>query len=130
MIVLRSGVDLVEIERIEQLDAQIRPRFLARVFTPSELEQSGGRAASLAARFAAKEAAAKALGCGIGPISWQDVEVERGENGEPCLRLHGPAAELAAELGLTTWSLSLSHSRSHAVAMVVACGEVFAKAGA
>ncbi|HPH96271.1 MAG TPA: holo-ACP synthase [Anaerolineaceae bacterium] len=130
MIVLRSGVDLVEIDRIEQLDPQIKPRFLTRVFTPLELEQSGGQAASLAARFAAKEAAAKALGCGIGPISWQDVEVARGENGEPGLRLHGPAAEKAAALGLTTWSLSLSHSCSHAVALVVACGEISEKAGA
>ena len=77
-----------------------------------------------AARFAAKEAAAKALGTGIGAVGWQEIEVLRGPNQEPTLHLHGAAEKLAAELGLETWSVSLSHTHEHAVALVVAVGDV------
>ncbi|MGB9801236.1 MAG: holo-ACP synthase [Thermanaerothrix sp.] len=75
---LQCGVDLVEIQRLERLDPQIRQRFLRRVFTPLELEEANEDLAVLAGRFAVKEAVAKALGCGIGPISWQEIEVRRG----------------------------------------------------
>jgi holo-[acyl-carrier protein] synthase len=79
--------------------------------------------ASLAARFAAKEAVSKALGTGIGPVGWHEIEVLRGEARQPVLLLHGEAARLAASLGLDTWSLSLSHTQNYAVAMVVAIGD-------
>ncbi len=95
-------------------------RFLRRVFTIQEIQECGGRVASLAARFAAKEAVAKALGYGIGLIAWQEVEILRGARGEPTLHLHGAAARLAGEQGLRTWALSLSHSHTHAIAFVVA----------
>jgi holo-[acyl-carrier protein] synthase len=120
--IVRSGVDLIEIARLDELQPRIRARFLARVYTPQELADCAGRSASLAARFAAKEAVAKALGCGIGAVRWQDIEVVREENGAPGLALHGAAKTEAARLGLETWSLSLSHSRSHAIAFVVAVG--------
>jgi holo-[acyl-carrier protein] synthase len=121
---LRTGVDLIEIERIERVIAQHGQRFLRRVYTPQELQEVGGSAASLAARFAAKEAAAKALGTGLGQVCWTEIEVLRGPAREPRLCLHGEAKRLADELGLNEWSVSLSHSREYAVAFVVAMGGI------
>ena len=80
----------------------------------------GGKPASLAARFAAKEAVAKALGTGIGRVTWHDIEILRGREQAPGLVLSGTADSLARDLGLTTWSISLSHTQSHALAMAVA----------
>jgi len=117
---LRTGVDLVEIERFENAAARHAARFLDRVFTRRELEEVGGNMASLAARFAAKEAVAKALGTGIGAVGWHEVEILRGPERQPTLTLHGEAARLAETLRLDSWSLSLSHSRTHAIAFVVA----------
>jgi holo-[acyl-carrier protein] synthase len=122
MLILHTGVDLVEIDRLDQLDPGIRQRFLQRVFTPRELAECGCSSASLAGRFAVKEAVAKALGCGIGAIGWQSIEVQRGPQGEPLLLLHDKAETLAQSLGLTQWSISISHSRTHAVAMAVGLG--------
>jgi len=120
--VLRTGIDLIEIERIEQAIQRHGERFLQRVFTPAELAEAGGSPASLAARFAAKEATAKALGTGIGEVSWLDIEVLRDNNLPPRLHLHGVAAQRASELGLTEWAVSLSHARTHAIANVIAIG--------
>ena len=78
---------------------------------------------SLAARFAAKEAVAKAFGTGIGHISWHDIEICRGPSGEPVLKLHDAAQELAEKDQLSTWSISLSHSQNYAIAFVVALGK-------
>ncbi len=115
-----SGIDLIEVARVEQTLARHGERFLQRVFTATELEQAGGKVSSLAARFAAKEAAAKALGCGIGEVGWLDVEIVLGKKRQPRLQLHGSAARLAAEQGWQSWSVSLSHTQEHAVAVVVA----------
>ncbi len=117
---IRTGVDLIEIERIDRAILRYRERFFERFFTPRELIQSGGRTPSLAARFCAKEATAKALGCGIGEVGWQDIEVLNDGRRQPSLMLHGPARALAEELGLTEWSVSLSHTHEHAIAIVVA----------
>ena len=122
--VLRSGVDLVEIQRIQALNPAIRARFLQRVFTPAELAITGDSAESLAGRFAAKEAVVKALGCGIGPVHWQEVEILQGPEGEPLLALHGQARQIAADLGLSVWSVSISHTHAQAVALAVAMGNV------
>jgi holo-[acyl-carrier protein] synthase len=122
MTILRTGVDLVEIERIESAVGRYGERFLRRVFTPLELDQARGSLASLAARFAAKEAAAKALGTGIGPVSWREIEVLRAADQPPDLRLSGAAARQAEALGLTTWAVSLTHARRYALASVVAVG--------
>ena len=119
---LRSGIDMVEIARLEGVDPAIRARFLKRVFTTCELEDAQDSNLHLAGRFAAKEAVAKALGCGIGPVSWQEIEIRRGEAGEPSLVLYGKARQIANDHGLTTWSVSISHTREYAVAMAVACG--------
>lgn len=120
---MRVGVDLVEVERIRRLVARHGERFLLRVYTPPEIDYAGGRIPELAARFAAKEALSKALGTGIwsgSAIGWRDLEVLRGPAGEPQVRLHGPALGRAQALGLAGFALSLSHSREHALAVVVA----------
>ena len=119
---LSTGVDLIEIDRIEEVIARHGKHYLERIYTPAELAQSGKRTESLAGRFAAKEAVAKALGCGIGDVSWKDIEVLGDEQNAPGLTLHGEALKRANELGLAIWSVSISHSQSHSVAFVVAIG--------
>jgi len=119
------GVDLVEIERVERVLARHGQRFVERVFTPAELLYCRARPFELAARFAAKEAVAKALGVGVrmlarDGIHWQEAEIVGDGRGRPLVHLYGRAAERAAELGLTEWAVSLSHTREHAIAMVVA----------
>ncbi len=120
---LRTGVDLIEIERVEATIERYGQRFLKRVFTPEELAEVGENVASLAVRFAAKEATAKALGTGIGDVGWQEIEILRGPARQPNLYLHGRASDLADNLELETWSLSLTHNQSHAIALVVAIGD-------
>ncbi|NLG71488.1 MAG: holo-ACP synthase [Chloroflexi bacterium] len=120
---LATGIDMIEIERFQGALNRHGDRLLQRIFTGMELAEVGHKPASLAARFAAKEAAAKALGTGIGPVAWKEIEIRRGPAGEPVLRLHGSAARLAAERQLHTWSVSISHSQTHAIAMVVALGD-------
>jgi holo-[acyl-carrier protein] synthase len=118
--ILRTGVDLIEISRVTGSVARHGDHFLKRVFTPGELEYCGDNHASLAARFAAKEAVSKALGCGIGDVGWLEIEVAGDENKAPVLLLHGAAEKLAKDLGLNHWSISLSHTHEHAIALVVA----------
>lgn len=113
------GVDMIEVERVQETVNRFGARFLDRVFTLAEQEYCGSNHASLAARWAAKEAVAKALGCGIGDVSWREIEVLSDERGAPHLRLTGHARRLADEYGLRHWSLSISHSRTHAIAFVI-----------
>jgi holo-[acyl-carrier protein] synthase len=119
---LECGVDLVEIARIERAATRLGQRFLKRVYTERELEYCRGRGPQLAARFAAKEAAAKILGTGLWRegVSWQQIEVVNDANGKPRLNLSGEAAQRATQLGLREWSVSLSHSRGDAIAFIVA----------
>jgi holo-[acyl-carrier protein] synthase len=114
------GIDLLDIARIEAA-LERRPRLAGRLFTDAELEAAGSRfrpARHLAARFAAKEAAIKALGVGVPP---REVEVEGGGDEPPRLRLHGRAAEVAREQGVDL-HVSLTHSREAAAAVVLAVG--------
>ena len=117
---LTSGVDLIDIDRIREAIERHGERFVARIFTEAEQRDCGGRVSSLAARFAAKEAVSKALGCGIGDVSWLDIEIRSDENKAPYLVLHGEGERLAKQLGLSNWSVSLSHTESQAIAFVVA----------
>lgn len=122
---LTTGVDLIEITRIEQVLERYGDHFLARVFTPNEIFYCRGRVPELAARFAAKEAVSKALGVGMrvlarDGIHWKDVEVVGDHRGKPIISLFGRAAERAEELGLSEWAVSLSHTKEHAMAFVVA----------
>lgn len=117
---LTTGVDIIEIPRIKQVLDRYGQRFLNRVFTPAEIAYCRGRAPNLAGRFAAKEAAMKALGTGVRGVSWKDIEVIRADSGAPSLRLHGRAEKRAERLQVGEMSLSISHSREYAVAFVVA----------
>lgn len=126
---LAVGVDLVATSRIAQLVEAYGERFMRRVFTVREqADCSRGseetRMNSLAARWAAKEAAAKALGTGFGPLNHLEIEITRDERGCPHICLHGQAAELARARGLNRWAVSLSHDGGLALAFVVALAEV------
>jgi holo-[acyl-carrier protein] synthase len=116
------GVDLIEVARIRRAFTRHPSRFLARHYTEREQQECGHDASRLATRWAAKEAAVKALGTGIGPVGWRDVEVLCDASGAPSLHLHGRATAVAAARGLDTWSVSLSHTVDHAVAVVAAVG--------
>ncbi len=120
---IRTGVDLIEINRIAEAIERHGERFLNRVYTDYERKECNGRISSLAVRFAAKEAAAKALGCGIGVVSWLEIEVRSDEMKAPYLILSGEGERLAKKMGLVTWSISLSHAEKMAIAFVVAVGE-------
>jgi holo-[acyl-carrier protein] synthase len=130
---LYTGIDLIEIARIERAVARWGERFLRHIYTPAELAAYRERPASLAARWAAKEATAKLLGVGLrglgaaeraaNAVSWTEIEVLGDARGRPVLALHGRAAERARALGLAELALSLSHTREHAIASVVAIGE-------
>ena len=114
----RPGIDLIEIARVERA-LQRRPRLAARLFTEGELGYAAQRARPgrhLAARFAAKEAAIKALGA---PVAPRAIEVVNDEAGAPSLQLHGAAAERAEQLGVDL-AVSLTHSRENAAAVVIA----------
>ena len=117
---LTTGVDIIEIPRIQQVLDRYGQRFLDRVFTLGEIAYCRGRAPNLAGRFAAKEATMKALGTGVRGVGWKDIEVIRAESGAPSVKLHGRAKQRAERLRVGEISLSMSHSREYAVAFVVA----------
>lgn len=117
---LAVGVDILEVERMARGIERYGDRFCDRFFTVREQEQCGGRAASLAGRFAVKEAVSKALGTGIGDVAWKEIEVVSDQRGRPELVLHGSAARLATQNGLAEWAISVSHTKTHAVGMAVA----------
>ncbi len=121
--IVGTGIDIVEVPRVAAAVERFGERFLQRVFTADEIlycRSKANAAERLAARFAAKEAALKALGTGWrGGIAWRDVEVQRAPGGRPTLAFHGKAAEFAARLGATHASLSLSHTEEHAIATVI-----------
>jgi holo-[acyl-carrier protein] synthase len=120
---LSTGIDLIEIDRISRTLEKYGDHFLHRVFTEMEIRQSRHTPSEVAVRFAAKEAASKALGTGIGPVSWKEIETINTGSGKPQLRLYGRAAQIADLQGFSTWSVSLSHSRDMAGAVVVCLGE-------
>ncbi len=127
MILLAHGIDLVEVKRVEQMLGKHPQRFLDKCFTPAELKYCQANpqrmGEHLAARFAAKEAILKALGTGwSGGILWTDAEVVRETTGRPTVRLHGKAAALAESMGITVWSLTISHVKTHAVASAIGMG--------
>lgn len=117
---LHTGVDLIEVQRIRQAVERQGGRFLRRIYTAKELALFGENYPSLAARFAAKEAVAKALGTGIGEVEWTDIEILHGPQKQPELHLHRAAKQTSDRLSITQWSLSLSHTHEHAIAFVVA----------
>jgi holo-[acyl-carrier protein] synthase len=118
------GVDIVEVARVARMLSDHAERFRERCFTPGERQycDAGGRRTPerYAARFAAKEAVLKALGRGLGDgLAMIEIEVTRAASGEPRLVLHGSAAAIARERGVSAWAVSLSHTETIAMASVV-----------
>lgn len=121
--IVGCGIDLIEIERITEAMDRYGERFCNRVYLPEEVaycRRKRNSAESFAARFAAKEAAAKALGTGIqSGVGFREIEVIRESSGKPSLRFHGRASEIAKMLGASHSVLSLTHTRTHAMAQVI-----------
>jgi len=121
--IVGTGIDIAEVPRIAESIARFGARFVHRVFTDGEqryCDSKANRAERYAARFAAKEAAMKALGTGWNHgVRWRDVEVCRQPGGRPTIRFHGKAAEFAAKLGTKNVALSLSHTAEQAIAQVI-----------
>lgn len=121
--IVGTGVDIAEVPRIAAAIERFGDRFVKRIFTDNEIrycESKANKAERYAARFAAKEAALKAIGTGWrGGINWRDVEVTRQPGGRPTLAFHGVAAQIAATLGMKRAHLSLSHTVEHAIAHVI-----------
>ena len=125
--IIGTGVDLAEVDRIQQAleDPRIGLRFRQRVFTEKEIayceNRRRGKYESYAGRFAAKEAVMKALGRGWGSkVCWLDIEVVRARSGKPEIALHDKTAELADQLGIRRWALSITHTKQHGLAYVIA----------
>lgn len=126
LLVKGVGIDLIRIKRIARVYRRRPERFLRKIFTPKEIEiilRKGNPMPSIAARFAAKEAVAKALGCGIGVIRWCEMEILPGSKGKPQVYLWGKAARWAEKYGIKGVEVSMSHDGPYAIAKAVAYGE-------
>lgn len=121
--IVGTGIDIIEVPRIAKSIERFGDRFLERVFTPDEIrycKSKHNRTERFAARFAAKEAAMKAIGTGLRRgVTWQDVQVGREPGGRPTILFTGEAARFMATLGAKHASLSLSHTEEHAIAQVI-----------
>lgn len=125
MSIVGHGIDLVEVARITEMRERHGRHFLERIFRPEEFEPFLDRARCdehLAARFAAKEAASKALGTGFRGIAWTDIATESEPSGRPALRFRGGAERTAREIGVTGSLLSLTHTGGSAAASVILLG--------
>jgi holo-[acyl-carrier protein] synthase len=125
MKVIGHGIDLADTHRVAALIERHGDHFLTRVFSKNERQYCEAnvkrRMEHYAARFAAKEAALKAIGTGwTNGIAWTDVEVIRQPSGQPELRVHGKVAEIAGQLGVRAWTISISHTETTAMASVIA----------
>jgi holo-[acyl-carrier protein] synthase len=128
--IVGTGVDLAEVDRIQAAleDPRIGRRFRDRIFTEKEIayceKKQRGKYESYAGRFAAKEAVMKALGRGWGANArWLDIEVVRARSGKPEISLHDKTAKLADQLGIRRWALSITHTKQHGLAYVIAQDE-------
>ncbi|MGD0987271.1 MAG: holo-[acyl-carrier-protein] synthase [Candidatus Sulfotelmatobacter sp.] len=121
--IVGTGIDIAETPRIQRSIARFGDRFLHRIYTPGEIrycDSKANRAERYAGRFAAKEAAMKALGTGWNHgVRWRDCEVVRLPGKRPTITFHGKAAEFAAKLGVTNAALSISHTKEQAIAQVI-----------
>ena len=121
--IVGTGVDLAEVDRIRRSIERYGARFVERIFTPREIayvERKANRFERYAARFAAKEAGMKAIGTGWKRgVTWRDFEVTNLPSGKPTLALHGVAAEVAARLGVKSVALSLTHTSALGMAHVI-----------
>lgn len=111
------GIDIVRVARIRSAVERFGDRFVMRILTPAEAAYVRARPATLAGRWAAKEAVSKVLGLGVRGIGWRDIEIERLPTGQPAVRLHGRARRRAEQLGMDRVAVSISHEDEFAVAM-------------
>jgi holo-[acyl-carrier protein] synthase len=123
---IKIGTDICSLQRIANAYERFGKRFLERILTEAEikyvLSQPPHTVARIAGRFAAKEAASKTLGTGWNGVGWKEIEIVRQASGEPTVRLHGRAIEIAQRRGLEHWEVSVSHEREFATASVLAYG--------
>jgi holo-[acyl-carrier protein] synthase len=121
--IVGTGIDIAEVPRIRQSIERFGQRFLQRIYTAGEMrycDSKANRVERYAARFAAKEAAMKALGTGWNHgVRWRDCEVVRMPGGRPSMKFHGKAGEFAAKLGVKNTALSISHTEEQAIAQVI-----------
>jgi holo-[acyl-carrier protein] synthase len=121
--IVGTGVDLAEVDRIEASIKRFGQRFVGRIYTPLEIayvERKANRFERYAARFAAKEAGMKAIGTGWSRgVRWVDFEVSNLPSGRPTLRFHGRAAEIAKHMGVKNVGLSLTHTKAMSLAYVI-----------
>lgn len=121
--IVGTGIDIAEVPRIQQAIERFGMRFLGRIYTAEEMrycDSKANRAERYAARFAAKEAAMKALGTGWNyGVRWVDCEVIRAPGGRPTINFHGKAGEFAKRLGVKNAALSMSHTAEQAIAQVI-----------
>lgn len=121
--IVGTGIDIAEVPRIRQSIERFGDRFLQRIYTAGEIrycDSKANRIERFAARFAAKEAAMKALGTGWSHgVRWRDCEVVRLPGGRPNIQFHGRAGEIAARLGVRNSSLSITHTAEQALAQVI-----------
>lgn len=129
-LIVRTGVDMVQITRIAGAIARYGDRFVARFLCVDEIAICTGRVPAIAARWAAKEAVAKLLGVGVrglasgaDAVPWHDIEVTRGSAGKPQIRLHRYAATIAVAQGLSSFDISISHDGDYAIATAIAIGQ-------
>jgi holo-[acyl-carrier protein] synthase len=122
-VIVGTGVDLAEVDRIREAIERHGQRFIERIYTPAEIayvERKANRYERYAARFAAKEAGMKAIGTGWrGGVRWRDFEVTNLPSGRPTLRFHGVAAQFADKLGVRNITLSITHTAVQAMAIVI-----------
>lgn len=122
--IISIGIDIIEVARVREV-LKRTPRFASRVFTARERAYCDGRGEAVAAqhyaaRFAAKEAAFKALGTGwSGGLAWHDIEVVNADTGAPVLHIHGQAQQLFSQSGANAAHISISHTTEHAIAQVI-----------
>lgn len=123
----KIGTDICSVQRIEETYSKFGTKFVKRILTESEEQYVFSRSKNIsqriAARFAAKEAMSKALGTGWNGVGWKEIEITRKISGEPGIKLHGRAANLADKLGITHIEVSMSHEKEFATAFVVAYSE-------
>src|SRR5699024_5890660 len=122
---IKTGVDIVDINRIERIFSAKKDKFLKKVFTGKEIEYFSKRkykVNSIAGIFAAKEAISKVLGSGIGYINWHDIEVLHNERGKPYININAKLDNKMKELGLSNLDISISHERNYAIAFAIGIG--------
>lgn len=119
---MRSGVDIVEISRIEAIVDDRREKFYKRIFTDKEIGyiiSKNHKPRTIAGIFASKEAVSKLLGRGIGRVNWKDIEVLHDENGRPYIHINKKIEKFLEELGLNSIDMSISHEREYAISFAI-----------